>query len=96
MLFVMHLLIEEIMFCYLWGSSEQQAPGMWHRWCFIISMMLSGNGPLAVVHALLCPLQVVSDEGPQRTAPGDIRMRQQREGAQLTPRLPRQKTVCCS
>lgn len=66
---------------------------MWHRWCFIIGVMLPGDGPLAVVHALLCPLQVRSDKGPQRAAPGHVCMRQQGEGAQLTPRLPRQQVV---
>lgn len=59
----------------------------------MIGVMLPGDGPLAVVHALLCPLQVVSDKGPQWAVPGHIRMRQQREGAQLTARLPRQQVV---
>lgn len=67
---------------------------MWHRWSFVIGVMLPGDGPLAVVNALLRPLQVVSDEGPQGAAPGYICMRQQGEGAQLTPRLPRQQVVC--
>lgn len=79
--------------CYLWGSTEQQASWMRHRRRFIISMMLPRDGPLAVVHALLRPLQGVSDNGPQRTAPGHVCVREQRGGAQLTPRLPRQQIV---
>lgn len=55
--------------------------------------MLPGDGPLAVVHTLLCPLEVVSDQGPQRAAPGHVCVRQQGEGAQLAPRLPRQQVV---
>lgn len=79
--------------CYLWGSTEQQASWMRHRRRFIISMMLPRDGPLAVVHALLRPLQGVSDNGPQRTAPGHVCVREQRGGAQLTPRLHRQQIV---
>ena len=66
---------------------------MWHRWSLVIGVMLPGDGPLAVVGALLRPLQVVSDKRPQRAAPPHICMRQQGEGAQLTPRLPRQKII---
>lgn len=79
--------------CYLWGPAEKQAAWMRRRWGFIISVMLPCNGPLAVVHALLCPLQVLSDRWPQRAAPGHIGMRQQREGAQLSARPPRQEVV---
>lgn len=55
--------------------------------------MLPGNGPLAVVHALLRPLQVMRDKRPQRAAPRHICVRQQRVRAQLTPRLSRQQVI---
>ena len=71
------------------GATEQQTSRMRCSWGFVVSVMLSGSGPLAVVRALLCPLQVGSNNGPQRAAPGHVRVRQQREGAQLSPRLPR-------
>lgn len=66
---------------------------MWHRWSFVVGVVLPGDGPLAVVHALIGPLQVGGDEGPQRAAPRHVCVRQQRGGAQLTPRLPRQQVV---
>lgn len=56
-------------------------------------MVLPGDGPLAVVGALLRPLQVGGDEGPQRAAPGHVCVGQQGEGAQLAPRLARQQAV---
>lgn len=80
-------------FSYLWGSAEQQAPWVRHKWSLVVGVMLPGDGPLAVVQALLCPLLVVSDRRPEGAAPGHVRMRQQGEGAQLTPRLPRQQVV---
>lgn len=81
------------MLWHLWGSAEQQASWMRLRRGFVVGVMLPGNRPLAVVRALLRPLQVVSDQGPDWAAPGYIGMRQQGEGAQLTPRLPRQQVV---
>lgn len=55
--------------------------------------MLPSNSPLAVIHALLRPLQVVSENGPQRTAPGHVCVGQEGDGAQLARRLARQKVV---
>lgn len=69
---------------------------MWHRWSFVIGVMLPGDSPLAVVHALLSPLHVVSNRGPKWAAPGHVGMRQQGDGAQVTPGLTRQEVVRCS
>lgn len=62
-------------------------------WSLTVGVMLPGSGPLAVIRALLCPLQVWSNDRPQRTAPGHVCMGQQRKGAQLSPGLPRQEVV---
>lgn len=69
----------------LWGSTEQQASWVWHRGSLVVGMVLPGYGPLSIEEALLCPLEVRSEAGPQQAAPAHISMRQQGEGAQLAP-----------
>ena len=70
---------------YLGGSTEKQAAWMWEGRSLVVGVVLSGPGPLAVVQALLCPLEVGDDYGPQRARPAHVSVRQQGEGAQLAP-----------